>query len=679
MVRSKLDPDIVYPDKLSLDKDDEGKDLVMYEGTVKGIDVTIALGRERYTYIAKNVVYFPFYLVKDGEAAGQLGVYEILSSSLPGVLDREGDVDIGRLYEPLLYASTTQELLRTAETSDHDVAGPGTVDADVTDVEAADDLDAESDVEPRDLGDVSPKEGTLNEDQGGEDRIYSSVTYLQQPELQAEDKNIAREIENRYTDHKGKLWIQRYMKNGYYNIVPGTKDSNCLFDVLAAALRQIGKNTNPDLLRKRVAEAATPAVFEYYKMIYDTALSNLSEDAAALKSLKKTHDTLKERLSATTAHSVQLDIVGEAKIVQAQHVGKKAQHAASKSMLSEYAYMEKISNAKEFQETLTTCGFWADTWAMSVLEKALNLKTIVLNQSAFDAGDMHNVLECGAGLHAEIAENVPVDPSHYVILSHRGPNYELITYRERGIFTYNELPYTLRAMIASRCLEQEDSPFRKIVQFDELRADMGLGDNDIDGSAVQAGGADCERNIVFVISPFARGDVPPGHWAGEEIPVAYSHDFAPLGMEKDWRNYLSDTYMSPITLSGKTWPSVVHYYEGSKFRKENPEFASLFAQESKSDISKDPDLAEAVGAGRSSYKGRDINTEGVKVDRDMFRSDGKGRHLREYEAALEARARQDPRFKAILMKTNRAKLVSHRPGQPPRTEVALMKLRSSLQ
>jgi predicted NAD-dependent protein-ADP-ribosyltransferase YbiA (DUF1768 family) len=414
-------------------------------------------------------------------------------------------------------------------------------------------------------------------------------------------------------------------------------------------------------------------------MIYDTALANMSEDAASLKSLKKTHDTLKARLQATTAHSVQLDIVGEAKLVQTQHSDKKAKHTISKNMLSEYSYMEKINDAAEFKDVLRSCDFWADTWAIGVLERALNLKTIVLDQTAYDAGDMHNVLECGSGLHAEISENVIDDPSHYVILSHKGPNYELVTYRERGVFTYNELPYTLRAMIASRCLEQEDSPFRSIAQFDELRADMGMGDNSIDGSMVQGGGADCERNIVFVISPYARGDVPPGHWAGEEIPVAYARDFAPLGMEKDWRNYLSDGHMSPITVSGKTWPSVVHYYEGSKFRKENPEFASLFTLESKSDISKDPDLAEAVGAGLSAYKGKDINTEGVKVDRDMFRSDGKGRHVSEYEAALEARAKQDPRFKAMLLKTNRAKLVSHRPGQPPRTEVALMRLRSSLQ
>jgi hypothetical protein len=100
MVRSKLDPDIVYPDKTTLDRDDEGRDGATYEVAIRGIDVMIALGQERYTFVTKNVVYFPFYLVRDGAVEAQIGVFEVLSSSLPSVLDADGDIDISKMYEP---------------------------------------------------------------------------------------------------------------------------------------------------------------------------------------------------------------------------------------------------------------------------------------------------------------------------------------------------------------------------------------------------------------------------------------------------------------------------------------------------------------------------------------------------------------------------------------------------
>ena len=116
-----------------------------------------------------------------------------------------------------------------------------------------------------------------------------------------------------------------------------------------------------------------------------------------------------------------------------------------------------------------------------------------------------------------------------------------------------------------------------------------------------------------------------------------------------------------------------------KFKKENPEFSALFSLESESDISKDPALAKAIGAGRTAYRGKDINTGNVKVDRDMFRSDGKGRHRSEYELALRKRFEQDPEFKRVLLGTKRARLVSLREGNHPKVERELMRLRSSME
>jgi hypothetical protein len=469
------------------------------------------------------------------------------------------------------------------------------------------------------------------------------------------------------------------MRNGHYNVVGGSKDGDCLFEVLATAFRQVGMNTNVSLLRKQVGNAVTPAVFEYYKTIFSTYASNVAEDAMSLRKLREQHNRLKDRLKGTTAHSVQLDIIGEAKGVEDLHRDKKFQYQTGKEMLEEYRFMEKVATPDEFKVLVESCDFWADTWALSVLEAALDVKLIVLSEDAYLSGNINDVLECGVGLHTEISPSPPASPEKYIILGKSGKMYNLITYRERGIFTYLELPYTLRTMIATKCVEMEQSAYSLIQEFSDLRAELGIEDGEANMDELQAGGADCEKNIIFVIDAASRSKDRPGCGPGEEIPVSLIHEFGALAATPGWRSTLSDDHECDLTIAGRTWPSVTHYVEGSKFKKENPEFAALFSVESKSDISRDPGLARAIGSGLSQYKGMDINTGRVKADRDFFRGDGKGRGRKEYELALRTRAGQDKDFRKALLDSKRAKLVSRRVGRPPKVERELMSLRSTLE
>ena len=669
MVRSKLDSDIVYPDKTSLDRDDEGKDAPMYEVAIRGIDVVIAIGQERYTFINKNIVYFPFYLVKDGSVDAQLGVFEILSSSLPGVLDSDGDIDISKMYEPLLYQTTTDALLKEASISrESDKEAAGVVLPDTAD-------ETDEDVAESDEDEVKENESLENTDSD----VFSSVTELQQPPLPIERSEDAREIERKFNDHNSKVWIQRYMRNENYNVIPGSNDGECLFEAIATAYRQIGKNTSISLLREKVASSVTPKVFEYYKGIYKTYADNVSDDTEDLKQLRNKHNMLKKRLRETKAHSIQLEIVAEAKEVEKLHKERKAQLMLAREMMEEFEFMDSIHTVEEFRDLINTCKFWADSWAISVIENALNLKIVLFDEKAYEKRDLNSVLDCGIGLHTEIAHVPPNDPERYIMLSKSGSSYRLVTYRERGIFGIEELPYTLKVMIASKCIEQEQSPYKDIMAFSEIRSELGVEEKSSLDLDLQVGGSDCERNIIFVINPGYVGNARPGCGPGEEIPLELVHEFAGLTAIPGWRAVLSDDYESPITIGSKTWPSVTHYFEGSKFKKENPEFSALFSLESDSDISKDPALAKAIGAGHKTYQGRDINTGNVKVDRDMFRSDGKGRHKSEYELALRKRFEQDPEFKRALQGTRKARLVSHREGNHPKVERELMRLRSSME
>ena len=109
MVKSKLDSTVNYPEFKRLDPEDKNYDASQYETNILGKDVIIALGKSKYTFIDKNIEYFPIYLVRDGRVDIQIGVYELMSDQVPNVLDEDGDIDIDELQEPLLYSFVMQD------------------------------------------------------------------------------------------------------------------------------------------------------------------------------------------------------------------------------------------------------------------------------------------------------------------------------------------------------------------------------------------------------------------------------------------------------------------------------------------------------------------------------------------------------------------------------------------
>ena len=64
-------------------------------------------------------------------------------------------------------------------------------------------------------------------------------------------------------------------------------------------------------------------------------------------------------------------------------------------MYNEYKFMEGVTNLQGFKDVIKTCKFWAETWSISTLERALNIKLILLSKQHYTHGDMANVVQCG--------------------------------------------------------------------------------------------------------------------------------------------------------------------------------------------------------------------------------------------------------------------------------------------
>ena len=115
MVNSILNSKINYPEIKKMDPEDKSFDASMYEIEVLGIDIVIALGQAKYAFINDNIVYYPIYLVKGDRVSKQIGVYEILADQLPNIIDEDGDVDLGRINDPLIYSFVNVEMLNRAK------------------------------------------------------------------------------------------------------------------------------------------------------------------------------------------------------------------------------------------------------------------------------------------------------------------------------------------------------------------------------------------------------------------------------------------------------------------------------------------------------------------------------------------------------------------------------------
>ncbi len=98
-----------------------------------------------------------------------------------------------------------------------------------------------------------------------------------------------------------------------------------------------------------------------------------------------------------------------------------------------------------------------------------------------------------------------------------------------------------------------------------------------------------------------------------------------------------------------------HYYQGSKFKKNYPDFYLRFTIDvyPEGHIAQDPVVVKAVGGKTGKFKGKQIRPKKVTIDPNFF----SGRHITEMENAMRVKFSQNPELKQILLLTKKAKLV----------------------
>lgn len=645
MVRSVLDDTINYPEVRALDPEDRDYDAPVYDALILKKSVVIALGQARYAFVKKNIVYYPIYLVYQDTVYFQIGVYEVLADKVPNILDEDGDVAIGELGRPLLYSYVTPSLLTENE---HRL--PKEVDA------APESEDATGDEE----------EDDEEEEEGVDDAVVERL-----PSLDEQGAIDAKRERGEFEPGPSASWVQRFLSNGNYGIVDNEGAGECLFATIRDGMNTIGQNVTVEGLRAILVDHADKAVFDNYRRLYMDALENLQALEKELRGLAKQHRELKVRKSQAQDRNVQAVLVAQAEEVAAKHREVKAQKVQAAGFLEEWGWMKGIDTLEAFHARLQTCEFWGDTWAISTLEVALNIKLVLFSSEAYEQGDLDNVLQCGQMNDSTLEDRGIFDPQFYIILGYAGDHYTLITYKERGAFTFKELPYDIKRLVVDKCLERQAGAYSLIPEFREFMTQLRV-------SPLQPTG-DLQSDLygghtVFQFYSKSNDKPKPGRGSGEQMGPEGVGAYSELAAIPSWRRKLSNFWEQEFTLDGKRWLSVEHYYQGAKFKKGHPEFYAEFSLDSGSALSKSPEMAKAAGGKTGKYGKTVIRPSNVKLDQDFF----SGRNQTAMEDAMRAKFTQNDELGKLLRATKSAKLQHFSRGAPPVVFDDLMRVRKEL-
>jgi predicted NAD-dependent protein-ADP-ribosyltransferase YbiA (DUF1768 family) len=346
-------------------------------------------------------------------------------------------------------------------------------------------------------------------------------------------------------------------------------------------------------------------------------------------------------------------------------------------MMDEFKFMKDIDTLDKFKEYIQTSNYWADTWAISTLEKLLNVKIIILSQETYNNGDLDSVLQCGQ-LNDDVLERQGnFTPDYYIMACYLGNHYTLVTYKDKRIFKFTEIPYDIKVMVINKCMEKNAGLYVLIPDFKTFANKHGVETTSISKKSAydtlvdtkKPKSQDYDDSIVIQIYNKSK-HAKVGEGSGESIKpeLKISKNVLELNNKKkypEWRKKLDNEFLvTNLKIDGINWTSVKHYMLASRFNGIT-DIISKFKKDGVygSNIEEAQKFYESQLA-KKSIKSTLINDEEFKKMEHTL-----------LEKALYAKFTQNDELRELLLLTGNALITLFKPSKGAIPFVELMKVR----
>ena len=686
MVKSHLEDKVNYNESREMEDEDIDYSAPVFDYKLFDQSIEIVLGKQKHTFSRYGIVYFPVYLVVNDKMVEKIGIFELKDSELINIIDDDGDVKLKKsgLIFYISKDSLMEKIGAMVESVKNAEKSAINETLDIGAIELTDGIPLPDDVAfliippekksvTTEIAEKTLKDGIFEEN--------NSTAVL--PLLSEETKEQSDQIKKNFQESSRNNWLENFRRNDNYKIIDNEGGGDCFFAVIRDAFKQAGKETTVEKLRALLANEATEEMYDQSRSIYTATLAEFQEKNKEMNTIKNTMHKLKQRIQnnkGTVNQAQEAELIKTVKNELAKYNETKEEKKQAQELMKEFAHMEGIDDLEKFRQFILTSQYWADTWAISTLERVLNVKVIVLSKEAFESGDHDSVMKCGQLNDGELEKKGTFDPDFYIMTSYTGNHYTLVSYKEKRIFKFSELPYDIKIMIVTKCLEKNAGPYYLIKDFRNLKTKLGLNEDEGKPDKPEDDYLNVDlydNKTILMFHQNSDGGPKAGKGSGETTDNLLK--YKQLNPIKDWRRMLDDTWLVPFTIEGNHWPSVTHYFMAVQFKKGFPDYFLKYSVESNSPVSK------SVKAAKEEYtnvlktkKSLLMPESNITPDPDFFTIRENPTFDIERKKALEAKFGQNLDIRKVLLETQQAKLVHFERGKDPPPDMLLMQLRRDI-
>jgi predicted NAD-dependent protein-ADP-ribosyltransferase YbiA (DUF1768 family) len=577
MITSNIDSKVEYAITNSIDKSDLNHEAFVYNAKIYNKHIKFVLGTPRFDFLSNNIMYFNIYLANNGSVVSKIGIYETNNTDYTSLLDSNGDVDLNKMSEPIIFSFAKPLIMNNYELIDKFETMSNASDFNSSDNDSTTDTDGNSDI---------TSDTTIEDDDDDDEKpqkLMSASYDLMEVNSQTKEESDY-EI-TKYQEDPSQKWINNYLKSNKYEIVDNEGGGDCFFAVLRDALKTVKIDTTVKSIREKLANEVDEEILATYKEFFGLFYNSMKTTETQLKEYKKKHYTLKKMITASADGPDKMKMISDVKSNFDKMSSISDQNKELEELTREFEFMKDVETIDDLKKVIMEVGgkYWADNWALVTLERLYKVKFIVLSQDHFLNGEKELVLQCSEADKKLQAQGI-FEPSYYILTDYiKGVHYKLITYDKnikRGALTFNELPYRIKELVLEKCMEKGAGLYVLIPDFKTFANTNGVQTSTISKTSAYDSlvttktpkSQDYSDSIIIQIYSKSKHE-KVGEGSGEFIKpeLKTSKNVLELNNKKkypEWRKKIDNDYLVPnLVIDGNNWASVKHYMLGSRFKE----------------------------------------------------------------------------------------------------------------